>query len=197
MVHHAARSFVPQGNSRWGSTSSRPGRAAGRRGSEIGRLRRDPHARLHPPRREASPGSLAGRLSQRVKGLLMPWVRSGAVDYSVIDSGAELHPASGDQAQRSAPPHQAALDKVVDADNRFIVECQIRERSQGRAALTVKEAKIPDRVGLFDDSSCRSRRPRSSGARRSRSASASRPSMMRRPESDLAALSGKFYAVGK
>jgi hypothetical protein len=142
-------------------------------------------------------GSLAGRLAQRVKGLLMP--RSDAVTYSVVESET-AHPASGDRRNDARRRTRLRSGKVVDPGNRFIVECQIRERSQeGARLLLVKPAEIPDRIGLFDDSelSIRTaeiiwRQALEIGIRFTPEHDSEEIK-----ESDLAALSGKFYAVGK
>jgi hypothetical protein len=145
--------------------------------------------------------SLAGRLSQRVKGLLMPWSTPPAdsVTYSVVD-GEVSHP--GSEERRNDPRRRTRLrwGKVVDAGNRFIVECQIRERSpEGARLLLVKQANLPDRIGLFDDAELSIRTAEIMWRRSLEIGIRFTPELDSDDikETDLAALSGKFYAVGK
>ena len=112
----------------------------------------------------------------------------------------KVHPASGDRRHDQRRRTRLRSGKVVDADNRFIVECQIRERSrEGARLLLVRPATIPDRVGLFDDAELKIktaeiiwRQALEVGIRFTAELDSDEIK-----ESDLAALSGKFYAVGK
>jgi hypothetical protein len=144
-------------------------------------------------------GSLTGRLSRRVRELLMPWNAdlNGVVTYSFVE------PVTARQAfddRRSDLRRRTRLrsGKVVDRDNGFIVECLVHERSTYGARLQLaRMVEVPDRIGFFDDAeqSIRAaeivwRRGHQLGIRFTPELD---PEEIK--ESDLASLSGKFYAV--
>ena len=112
----------------------------------------------------------------------------------------KVHPASGDRRHDQRRRTRLRSGKVVDADNRFIVECQIRERSrEGARLLLVRPATIPDRVGLFDDAELKIKTAEIIWRQALEVGIRFTPELDSDAikESDLAALSGKFYAVGK
>jgi hypothetical protein len=147
-----------------------------------------------------APGSSAGQLSRRIRGL-MPWGRavSGAVTYSVVEPAAKPQ-APDDRRSDLRRRTRLRSGKVVDLNNAFIVECVIRERSQeGARLLLAGTADLPDRIGLFDDAEMSIRTAEIIWHRHPELGIRFTPELDARQikASDLASLSGKFYAIGR
>jgi hypothetical protein len=115
-----------------------------------------------------------------------------AVTYTIIDKSADRSEKRRRTRLRSG--------KVLDASNRFLVECQIHERSQRGARLRlVANLFLPTRLRLFDDETGSVRDARLVWRRNHElgiSFIAKSAAEDLRP-SERAALAGKYYAVGR
>ena len=142
--------------------------------------------------------SLAGRISRRVKGLLMPWSGSdGLVTYRVLERAL---PRQTDKERRMEARRRTRLrsGKLLSKDNVFLVECLIHERSDEGARLQLSRSiEIPDRISLFDDADMSIRAAEVVWHRRHQLGIRFRPELDPKDikESDLAALARQFYAV--
>jgi hypothetical protein len=144
-------------------------------------------------------GSLTGRLSRRVRELLMPWSADlpGVVTYSVVERAVQ---GAIEEDRRSQLRQRTRLrsGKVLAMDNGFIVECLIRERSAEGARLQLaRTVDLPGRIGLFDDAELCIRAAEIVWRRRHQLGIRFRPDLdpKHMKESDLASLARQFYAV--
>ncbi|MFI5013169.1 MAG: PilZ domain-containing protein [Hyphomicrobiales bacterium] len=129
----------------------------------------------------------------------MPWGAgaAGAVTYSIVEhSPAEL--ASDDRRSDARRRTRLHSGKVVGLDHSFIVECLIRERSEdGARLLLARKVEMPDRIGLFDDAEMSIKTAEVMWHREQEVGIRFTPALDTEIKaSDLASLSGQFYAVG-
>jgi len=124
--------------------------------------------------------------------------KSGAaVTYMVIEKKT-----SGDRDRRGEDRRRTRLrsGKILDSQNKFLIECQVHDRSaQGARLRLVANVFTPTRIRLFDDEAKTVqdarivwRRDRELGVR----FAATGYAQNLRP-ADRASLAGKYYAVAK
>src|SRR5271163_2477485 len=71
-----------------------------------------------------------------------------AVTYTIIDKSADTSEKRREMRRRT----RLRSGKVLDANNRFLAECQVHDRSQRGARLRlVANLFMPTRLRLFDD----------------------------------------------
>jgi hypothetical protein len=144
-------------------------------------------------------GSPSGRISRRIRELLMPWSSDlgSIVTYRVIERAL---PRQSEDDRRLGLRKRTRLrsGKVLAKDNGFIVECLIHERSAEGARLQLSRmVEVPDRICLFDDAQGAICAAEIVWRRRHQLGIRFKPELDPKDvkESELAALARQFYAV--
>jgi hypothetical protein len=94
-----------------------------------------------PPRSEAAPLIDAVKITDGK-------TRPGEVTYSIIGTGA----SNGDKRMEGRQRTRLLSGKVLNLDNKFLIDCQIHNRSaHGARLILVAKLKVPRRLRLFSD----------------------------------------------
>jgi hypothetical protein len=96
-----------------------------------------------PPRSEAAPVIDAVKVTDGK-------TRPGEVTYSIIGTGASA--PNGDKRMEGRRRTRLLSGKVLNLDNKFLIDCQIHNRSaHGARLILVAKVKVPRRLRLFSD----------------------------------------------
>lgn len=123
------------------------------------------------------------------------------VSYEIVESPSEAPPIAGNRVEkRSSARRRLRLrsGKLLDAQNKFLCECLVRNRSgQGLCLILAKNVGLPIRYRLYDDETGSLKAVTTVWRRNAllgvRYCLASKPVAIR--EADRSALRGRYYAV--
>jgi hypothetical protein len=74
--------------------------------------------------------------------------RPGAVTYRVLDPARE----NGDKRAETRKRTRLRSGKILDGANKFLIDCQIHDRSEhGARLILMARVKLPRRIRLFSD----------------------------------------------
>jgi hypothetical protein len=77
---------------------------------------------------------------------------SGEVTYRVLDPNPKTGSKNGDKRAESRQRTRLLSGKILDLDNKFLIDCQINNRSaHGARLILVAKVKMPRRFRLFSD----------------------------------------------
>ena len=95
------------------------------------------------------PAKAAGPLSlDAIKVPAAAFGRGSAVTYTIIEKAPEPDDKRGETRRRT----RLRSGKILDARNKFLIECQVHDRSNRGARLRlVANIFMPPRLRLFDD----------------------------------------------
>lgn len=75
--------------------------------------------------------------------------RPGEVTYSIVEPKP---PAKGDKRTEARRRTRLSSGKILNPDNKFLIDCQINNRSaHGARLILVAKVKVPRRLRLFSD----------------------------------------------